>query len=593
MDIQDVDGGCLYTLRNKDSAGDKYGIINNDNTPKLAYYSLKNYLENTNGAEYIGEIKLNDGLKSYVYDKDGSPKIITWVERTDDPVEIDYTDFVATDLYGNNIENTDGKLEITLSPIYIDNVSTNYFYQAISNTAIEKYSELEADYLAEISSVEGLQEKIDELKQYMQSIFKVDSENETIAKQKMEEHFKLGNLVLEAYKNGNLNIEYVKLSSMLDMLNDIGNSFEDLVTVSSQTRNANLQETKTLIDTVELDLKNNSDIEILYPTKILEMGKQLYEKSEYINNLEEENDIKTGLIVSSNLHAKYLAEWAQNFTNIYIDEYIESNPITVSYSETNLTNKDVIATLTASDIKVTNNEGKNTYTFSENGTFTFEYTRRGRNLTVTVNVNNIDKKAPVISNIENRQILFEGITPNISDENLDTIILKKDGQVINYNKENKIEEIGLYELVATDKANNQTEIIFKIAEKPQYEYIVKESEILSINKETTKDEFVKNYVTIDEYKIFHNDTEIKGSNIISTGDILQLSDGKKYTLIVAGDINRDGKVTTYDLSMLRNYILRIDKLDNIEMIAADANCDEKTVGASDYSRIREIILGIE
>ena len=592
LDIENIDRGCLYTLRNKDSAGDKYGIIYNDNTPKQAYYSFKNYLENTNGAEFIGEINLNEGLKAYVYDKDGKPKIITWVEKSTDPVEIDYTDFVATDLYGNNIEN-DGKLEITLSPVYLDNVSTNYFYQAISNTAIEKYTELEEDYEAEISSVEGLQGKIDELKKYMQSIVNLDNENESIAKQKMEEHFKLGNLVLEAYKNGNLNIEYVKLSSMLDMLNDIGESFEDLVTVSSQTRNPDLQNTKTLIDTVELELKNNSDIDILYPSKIIEISKDLYEKSEYINNLEEENDIKTGLIVSYDLHSKYLAEWAKTFIDIYIDEYIENNPITINYSELNLTNKDVIATITASDIKVTNNNGKNTYTFTQNGTFTFEYIRRGRNLQIEAKVNNIDKNIPVISGVTDRQITYTSINPTISDENLDTIILKKDGQKITYSQGNNIKDKGLYELIVTDKAGNQNEIIFKIAEKPEYEYIIKDEKILDIKHETTVSQFRKNYITIEEYKIFNNNTELGENDIISTGDKLQLSVGSTYTLVVAGDINKDGKVTAYDLSMLRNYILRINKLNDLEMLAADANCDEKTVGASDYSKIREVILGIE
>ena len=366
----------IYSLRdnqNTTSNENNFGILNYDYSPKQAYHAVKNYFENTNGAQYIGTIDLDSEIEANVYNKDGKTKIIMWTKINNKTVQIDYKNFIAKDLYGNDISNTNNKLEVSNSPIYLDDVSTNYFYQAISNTALEKYEEFENKFVTEIDEVEGLQEKIDELKRYMQDIANIENETEIIAKQRMEEHFNLGNLILEAYENESLDIEYVKLSSMLDMLNDIGNSFEDLVTVSSQTRNPDLQNTKTLIDTVELELKNNSDIEIIYPSKIIEFSKELYEKSEYINNLEEENDIKTGLIVSYDLHAKYLAEWANIFTNIYIDEYIENNPITINYSEINLTNKDVIATITASDIKVTNNDGKNTYTFTENGTFTFEY----------------------------------------------------------------------------------------------------------------------------------------------------------------------------------------------------------------------------
>lgn len=212
---------------------------------------------------------------------------------------------------------------------------------------------------------------------------------------------------------------------------------------------------------------------------------------------------------------------------------------------------------------------------------------------IEAKVNNIDKDIPVISGVIDRQIIYTSVKPNISDENLDTVTLKKDGQEITYSQGDNIQDKGLYELIVTDKAGNQNEIIFKIAEKPEYEYIIKDGKILDIKHETTVSEFRKNYITIEEYKILNNDTELGENDIISTGDKLQLSDGSTYTLVVAGDINKDGKVTTYDLSMLRNYILRINELNDLEMLAADANYDEKAVGASDYSRIREIILGIK
>lgn len=592
-------GSSIYNFRNKgentENTEHDFGLLNYDYTPKPSFYAIKNYNENTNGAEYIGTVNITDGIEAYVYDKDGKPKIIAWSNTNNETVNIQYTEFTASDIYGKTIENKDNTLTITNSPVYLDNISTKYFYEAISNTALEKYEDFEEKFSSEIKQIDGLQEQIDKLKNHMTSIKDNETETQENAIEMMSQHFDLGTTILNVFKNDKLNVEYVKVSSMLDMLNDIGNSYEDLLTVSATSSEVYYTETEELITEAETTINNNSDLNIIYPSKILDFAKELHEKSEYIIGLEKENDIKIGLIVSNSLHAYYLADWANDFANIYVDKYIKENPVTVSYSTTDeFTNQDVIVTLNIdSDSKVTNNDGKNTYTFTKNATFTFEYERRGQALEEEVEVNNIDKKVPEISNLKDRQILFESIVPNISDENLDTITLKKDGQAITYSQGDTIQDNGLYELTVKDKATNEISIKFRIADEPTDNYTIKNSYISSVKAETTQEEFKKNYITIDEYNILHNDTELENSDVVSTGDIVQLSDGTTYTIIVAGDINRDGKVTAYDLSMLRNYILRIEELDNIEMLAADANCDEKTVGASDYSRIREIILGIK
>ena len=149
-DEKKIEEGVIYNFRDTgkstSSTEQNYGIIENDYTPKLSYYSLKNYYENTNGAEYIGTINLADGLEAHVYDKDGKPKIITWTPIAGDAITINYQGFTAKDLYGNVIENINGTLMITNSPVYLDNISDEYFYQAISNTATEKYNEFEEKF---------------------------------------------------------------------------------------------------------------------------------------------------------------------------------------------------------------------------------------------------------------------------------------------------------------------------------------------------------------------------------------------------------------------------------------------------------------
>ena len=596
IDSQNIGYSILYNFWNigeePDEREDNFGLVKYDYTPKKSYYAMKKYYENTNGAEYIGTINLADGLETHVYNKDGKPKIVTWSNTKDQTIQIDYANFTAKGIYGNDIENTNGKLDITTSPVYLDNISTKYFYEAISNTALEKYSEFEEKFATEIASVEGLQENINTSKQYLESISNIESETEEIAKQKMQEHFNLGNQILTAYKDKALDVEYVKLSSMLDMLNEIGDSFEDLVTVTAKTRNPNLENTKTLIDNTEQAINNNNDLDIVYPEKILEFSKELYEDSEYINNLEEENDIKTGLIVSYDLHAKYLADWANVFTNLYIDKYIEENPITVSYSATSLTNQDVTVTLNIpQDVKITNNEGSNIYTFTENGTFTFEYERRGKTDSKLVSVNYIDKTSPEITNVENGEAYTQSVSPNVSDEHLDKVQLTFKGQVIeDYEIGDELTEEGEYKLTATDTVGNTSTVKFYIM-KEDSTFKISNSYILNINPETTTKSFMENFTIIEGYKIKNEDTELGEEDKISTGDILEDEDGTKFILVVKGDLNRDGRLSIVDLSIGRKYLLGIIDIDEVQKLSSDMNTDEET-SLTDLSIMRKTILGI-
>ena len=137
------------------------------------------------------------------------------------------------------------------------------------------------------------------------------------------------------------------------VIEELAEAYESLLLVEELTiTKQKIEETENLINT-------NTDVEIIYPTKILQFSKDCYEKADYINSLEEQNDIKAGLIISNNLHAQLLADWANKFASIQINnninEYIAQNPVTIEYSETNITNKSVKATIKTNQIV------KNTY----------------------------------------------------------------------------------------------------------------------------------------------------------------------------------------------------------------------------------------
>lgn len=471
-------------------------------------------------------------------------------------------------------------------------------YKVISEMAIEKYNEFTEKFAGEIAQIPELTSKIEENQKYMESVGQVENKivgSATI--QAMKNHFELGNLILQAYRDGKLQAEDVKISSMLDMLNDIGDSYEDLVTVSAQTvEQSEIEQTNKVIQEAETTINNNQGCEIIYPVKILDFAKDHYEKATYINSLEEDNDIKNGLIISNNLHASLLANWAKTFAQInvdkFVDEYITNNPVTIEYSTTEYTNQNVKATIkTNAEIQITNNSNSKEHTFEQNGSFTFEYTIKGQALEITATVQNIDKVAPSISGVQRAKLYTKPVSPKINDENLKEIKLILNSQVVsNYKNGDTLQDEGFYELTATDKAENTTTTYFQIFINNDTDYKIEENYIKNVTNNTKKSDFDKKINLSVHYKIYRNETELKQDDIIATGDILTTEVGDNYTIIVPGDINKDGQVNLKDFIKMRIYLLLENNLDDIEMLAADCNNDNQPIGVKDYIRMRLIIL---
>nr|MDD3720498.1 DUF5011 domain-containing protein [Candidatus Gracilibacteria bacterium] len=87
-----------------------------------------------------------------------------------------------------------------------------------------------------------------------------------------------------------------------------------------------------------------------------------------------------------------------NGTSVTIDNTLPTT--SVNYSTASPTSSSVVATLTGAseDIVITNNSGSNLYTFSDNGSFVFEYRDMAGNLGHTIAiVNNINHSAPIIT----------------------------------------------------------------------------------------------------------------------------------------------------------------------------------------------------
>lgn len=115
------------------------------------------------------------------------------------------------------------------------------------------------------------------------------------------------------------------------------------------------------------------------------------------------------------------------------------------------------------------------------------------------------------------------------------------------------------------------------------------TDISSIKKSIIDKENKANVSTFDK------NGKSKNSGIIASGDKIKIKTGseeKEYTIILYGDVNGDGKISSADYIMVKNHIMEVSKLGELEKSYADANKDNK-VNSADYVSIKNHIMEVK
>lgn len=84
----------------------------------------------------------------------------------------------------------------------------------------------------------------------------------------------------------------------------------------------------------------------------------------------------------------------------------------------------------------------------------------------------------------------------------------------------------------------------------------------------------------------------KTNTILATGDIITITSGKetkKYTIVIKGDTNGDGKINAIDLLRVQKHILKYSELQGAFKEACDTNYDSK-ITSIDLLRVQKHIL---
>ena len=195
-----------------------------------------------------------------------------------------------------------------------------------------------------------------------------------------------------------------------------------------------------------------------------------------------------------------------------------------------------------------------------------------------------DTKAPEITGVENKKIYKTSVTPEVIDENLDKIILKKNNEVVeNYQNKTEISEEGLYELTATDKAKNETKVTFIIdktapeirlsADQPNEKNIKLTITAIDNLTKIAKIKFAKGEQTSEYFNEKGQELEIENDGKEATG-IINITENGIYTIYVEDEAGNT-HVEAIQVNSINNNKKDDGKDDNKEDNKDDNKDDSK------------------
>ena len=295
--------------------------------------------------------------------------------------------------------------------------------------------------------------------------------------------------------------------------------------------------------------------------------------------IEEPKEVQYVKIVADRTNGNWFA--AREF-NFYQDITKNPHPTAgIGYSTTELTNGIVVARLInpSTEIIITNNDGKDTYVFTENGEFTFEFKdKKGITGQAIAKVTWIDKNTPTaevkykLDNDKKLLILLD----NISE---DVYLLDPNNNKINYvevanGKLKSVEYLNnagnTYKTVYVDENGNTK----KIAYKNTTEQVKKVAEYVITIKTVTDENEDANVGTIEKEEYFD-----------SEGNSITVTDDERNILRSLQQTTRSNPLE-YALEESGNYEFRLlDKANNMayKSIKVDYIDNDTTILASDIT----------
>lgn len=204
-----------------------------------------------------------------------------------------------------------------------------------------------------------------------------------------------------------------------------------------------------------------------------------------------------------------------------------------------------------------------------------------------------------IKGLNNWSVSYNAETGKILLDNSNFITVDSELCVITFKVKSNVElESTEIKIADPQTSNNKVDIsgtegtlTVHVKQLASDKYIIDEDNtIKGVSPNTSADELKENLIGGETVTIVDKNGNEINSGDIGTGSVVKTESGEEYTVIVKGDINGDGKVSTTDLSQLKLHVVESKILQDPYKSAGDINLDGK-VTITDVAQLKLVIVG--
>ncbi len=195
---------------------------------------------------------------------------------------------------------------------------------------------------------------------------------------------------------------------------------------------------------------------------------------------------------------------------------------------------------------------------------------------------------------DEKTILYHSTYPEVATINQDGVIIAK--------QEGKTDIIGVSKENTNIQAKCALEVVRKIEDTEIYfesPLTVNHLEITGIDyTDPTAENLKRKIITDLEIEIVNNKNEVlSDTELVGTGCKVRVKEEgktlKEYQIILYGDTNGDGKITSVDLLVLQRHILQIEEMDSIFRKASSIHKKGEEPTSIDLLLIQRHIFGLQ
>lgn len=295
------------------SKEDNFGVINQSKTPKPAAYTIKNYMQETAGAIYLGKAETNGNLQLHAYLKDGRPLLVAWAKEGSENVDMNCRT-VLSDLHGAKIEVDGNVFAVSQEPVYIHGAGAEWINRIIADEAKRQLEET-LEYYNEDKEEEWYT-LIEEHKEKICAQLDRNAQNSSLlteaeAEALLREYYNIGKEFIEKCDRENLQKTFSVLFSLHWTGETIANYYAAAVNKNGAENITCEQRLKDMKDRLAREEAQFVGGRYQYVAAMADYAQVYLDYAKGVKKLKESNPIKTGVVNSRNMLAELVIDWIE------------------------------------------------------------------------------------------------------------------------------------------------------------------------------------------------------------------------------------------------------------------------------------------